>query len=157
MSFGRRRVGSDMGRRIGSSLATLALGALGAACGNDKPAETPPLPGGPASGVAVMMTDFASTSISLLARDGTLAKDDCIDSGTQACGKLSLALSVDVTLPSQPQMCGALWIIDSGIAAFTIVAPTSCTVRGQVSVSKAFKSNPHDVAVLSDKKVYVTF
>jgi hypothetical protein len=147
-----------MGRRIGRTLATLALGALGLGlgCGNDKPAQAPPSTGGPASGVAVMMTDFASTSISLLAADGTLAKDDCMDSGTQASGKLSLALSGDVTLPSQPQMGGDLWIVDSGNAAVTIVAPTTCTVLGQVSVSTGFKSNPHDVAVLSDKKVYVT-
>jgi hypothetical protein len=37
-----------------------------------------------------------------------------------------------------------------------LLDPTTCGVRQQVSVAPGFKSNPHDVAVVSDKKVYVT-
>jgi hypothetical protein len=132
----------------------LAAGVSLGGCGDG--AAPTPAGGGPANGLAVMASDFASTSISLVAADGTLAKDDCIDSGTAASGKLSQALSGDVTLPSQPQRGGGLWIIDSGNAAVTLLDPTTCAVRNQFSVATGFASNPHDVAVVSDKKVYVT-
>jgi hypothetical protein len=132
------------------ALAALAILALGCGSGGTSGG------GGPATGVAVMTTDFMSTSISLLANDGTLVKDDCIDSGTSASGSLSLALSGDVTLPSQPQQGGGLWLIDSGNAAVMLLDPTTCGVRQQVSVATGFKSNPKDVAVVSDTKVYVT-
>ncbi len=111
---------------------------------------------GPASGLAVVGGDFMSSVISLLAADGTLAKDDCIDSGTAASDKLSLALSGDVTLPSQPQIGGKLWIVDRGNAAVTILEPTTCAPLAQISVATGFFANPRDVVVLSDTKAYVT-
>ncbi|MDB4982816.1 MAG: hypothetical protein JWM82_3568, partial [Myxococcales bacterium] len=110
----------------------------------------------PASGLAVVGGDFMSSVVSLLASDGTLAKDDCIDSGTAASDKLSLALSGDVTLPSQAQNGGKLWIVDRGNAALTILEPTTCAPIAQVSVATGFMSNPRDVVVLSATKAYVT-
>jgi hypothetical protein len=108
------------------------------------------------AGLAVVDSDFTSTSISILGATGTLVKDDCINSGTQAAGKLSLTLSGDVVLPSQPQRGGDLWLVDRGNATLTIVTPPACAVSAQFSVGTGFKSNPHDVAVVSDTKVYVT-
>src|SRR5204862_7576253 len=102
----------------------------------------------PASGLAVVGSDFMSTVVSIISADGTLAKDDCIDSGTMG-GKLSMTLSGDVTLPSQPQRARELWLIDRGNAALTVLNPQTCAVRGQVSVSTGFKSNPHDIAVIT--------
>jgi hypothetical protein len=142
-----------MGSRLAAGLALLGLAAIG--CG-DADSSQSALTGGPATGLAVVASDFTSTAVSLLASDGTLAKDDCIDSGTQAGGKISLTLSGDVTLPSQRQQGGELWLVDRGNAALTIIAPQTCEVNGQISVATGFKSNPHDVAVVSPSKVYVT-
>lgn len=132
----------------------LALGLSALATGCDS-ATTSPITPAPASGLAVVGSDFMSTVVSLVAADGTLAKDDCIDSGKSG-GTISMALSGDVTLPSQPQRGGELWLVDRGNAALTVLAPTTCAVRAQVSVATGFKSNPHDIAVLSDTKAYVT-
>jgi hypothetical protein len=132
---------------VAASLGSLALGG----CGSDKTAS-----GGPATGFAVVGSDFTSTVVSLLDADGTLAKDDCIDSGTKAGGHLSLTLSGDVSLPSQPQQDGKLWLVDRGNAALTVLSPETCEVTSQISVTTGFKSNPHDVAVLSQSKAYVT-
>jgi hypothetical protein len=108
------------------------------------------------AGLAVVDGDYTSTSISIVGATGTLVKDDCINSGTQAAGKLSLTLSGDVVLPSQPQRGGDLWLVDRANAALTIVTPPTCAVSGQISVGTGFKSDPHDVAVVSDTKIYVT-
>jgi hypothetical protein len=144
-------------RTIGKTLCGLwglvALGALAGGCGDDAAA---PCVVGPATGLAVLASDFTSTAISLLEPDGTLAKDDCIDSGTNAGGALSFTLSGDVTLPSQKQPDGELWLVDRGNAALTIVTPTTCAVHAQWSVATGFKSDPHDVAIVSSSKVYVT-
>jgi|GEM_PF-738523 len=107
-------------------------------------------------GLAVVDSDYASTSISIVGATGALVKDDCINSGTQAAGKLSLTLSGDVVLPSQPQLGGDLWLIDRKNDALTIVAPPTCAVSAQIAVGTGFQSDPHDVAVLSDTKLYVT-
>jgi hypothetical protein len=108
------------------------------------------------AGLAVVDSDYTSTSISIVGATGTLVKDDCINSGTKAAGNLSLTLSGDVVLPSQPQLGGDLWLVDRGNAALTIVTPPTCAVSGQISVGTGFESDPHDVAVLSDTKLYVT-
>jgi hypothetical protein len=108
------------------------------------------------AGLAVVDSDFVSTSISIVGAAGTLVKDDCINSGTQSAGKLSFTLSGDVVLPSQPQRGGDLWLVDRANAALTIVTPPTCAVVGQVSVGTGFHSNPHDVTVISDTKLYVT-
>jgi hypothetical protein len=108
------------------------------------------------AGLAVVDSDFASTSISIVSAAGALVKDDCINSGTQASGKLSLTLSGDVVLPSQPQLGGDLWIIDRKNDALTVVTPPSCAVSAQIAVGTGFQADPHDVAVLSATKLYVT-
>jgi hypothetical protein len=96
-----------------------------------------------------------STVVSIVDPDGTLAKDDCIDSGTMG-GKLSMTFRRrDAAVPSL-SAAGELWLIDRGNAALTILQPSKCEVRGQVSVSTGFKSNPHDVTVVSETKAYVT-
>jgi DNA-binding beta-propeller fold protein YncE len=139
-------------KRIGGGIVALsALVALGG-CGSGGSSSS----SGSATGMAVINGDFISAAVSLLAPDGTLVTDDCIDSGTGAGGTLSFPLSGDITLPSQPQLDGKLWIVDRQNAAVTIVDPKTCTVDGQVSVGMGAKLNPHDALVVSDKKVYVT-
>jgi hypothetical protein len=137
-------------------------GADDAAAGDDGPAPkldaagggglTAPLP----AGLAVVASDYVTTSISLVSPSGTLVQDSCVNSATGASGQLSLTLSGDVTLPSQPQRGNEVWLIDRGNAALTVVDPASCRIVRQFSVSTGFKSNPHDVVVVSDAKAYVT-
>src|SRR6185295_1706620 len=78
---------------------------------------------GSATGMAVINGDFISAAVSLLGPDGKLVTDDCVDSGTGAGGTLSFPLSGDITLPSQPQLDGKLWIVDRQNVAVTIVDP----------------------------------
>lgn len=106
--------------------------------------------------LAVVGGDFVTTAVSLVSPGGVLVRDDCIDSATGAAGQLSLTLSGDVTLPSQPQRGNELWLIDRGNADLTVVDPATCVVKRQLSVSTGFRSNPHDVVVVSDTKAYVT-
>jgi hypothetical protein len=158
IEIGRAGVGS---RSLGMGGLVLALGAVALGCEGgslvgDAPSGRIAVTSAPSSGLAVLGGDFTSSVVSLLASDGTLAKDDCLDSGTATGNKLSFALSGDVALPSQPQSGGKLWIVDRGNAALTILEPTTCAPVGQFSVATGFKSNPHDVVVLSDTKAYVT-
>lgn len=134
-------------KRVGLAAALGALGACGGGSSN-------PTGAAPASGLVVVNGDFVSAAVSLLAPDGTLAHDDCIDSG--AGGTLSFPLSGDVTTPSQPQLGGDLWLIDRGNSALTILNPVTCAVKGQPSVGLGANLNPRDVSVVTEKKVYVT-
>lgn len=138
-------------KRIGMTLG--ALVALGG-CGGGSTSS----PTGSATGMAVIgiASDYKSAVVSLLGPDGTLEADDCVDSGTGAGGTLSYTLSGDITLPSQPQLGGKLWIIDRQNAALTMVEPKTCEITGQVSVGNGAKLNPHDMLVVSEKKIYVT-
>jgi hypothetical protein len=114
---------------------------------------------GPPAGVglAVVATpaDFSSTRISLVAANGTVVNEDCIHSQAGVGGGSSLTISGDVIMPSQPQRGNDLWIVDRGNAALLVLDPATCAVRRQMSVSTGFRSNPHDVVVLSDAKAYV--
>ncbi|HVZ73537.1 MAG TPA: hypothetical protein VHJ20_14260 [Polyangia bacterium] len=144
------------------SVGALALAvAIAAGCdGNTVVGNGPPPPvvtsAGPASGLAVLGGDFTASVVSLLNADGTLAKDDCLDSGSATSATLALALSGDVTLPSQPQHGGKLWIVDRGNSALTVLEPTTCAPITQISVSTGYVADPHDVVVLSDTKAYAT-
>jgi len=111
-----------------------------------------------ARGLAVLATpaDFSSTRVSILGADGALVTEDCIHSEVGSGGGSSLTLSTDVTLPSQPQRGGELWVVDRGNVALLVLDPATCGVRRQLSVSTGFRANPHDVVVLSETKAYVT-
>lgn len=102
--------------------------------------------------LAIRSSDYASTSVSLYNPATGKLFDSCVTSATPTA-----KLSGDVILPSQAQLGGELVLIDSQEAVLTFVPPSSCTPRGQLSVSTGgFKSNPHDVVTLSPGKAYVT-
>src|SRR5262245_1971050 len=107
-------------------------------------------------GLAVISSDYTTTSVSIVSRTGQLVADDCINSATGTGGDPTFALSGDVTLPSQPQPDNELWIIDRGNAALTVIEAASCTVWRQMSVSTGFRANPHDLVRVSPDKAYVT-
>ena len=107
------------------------------------------------SGAAVINSDFASTSVSLLSTQGALVRADCIHSMTTGTG--SLTISKDVVLPSQPQRGGRIVLVDRGNTALTYLNPATCAVDRQWSVKAGFDmANPHDVVTVSDSKAYVT-
>jgi hypothetical protein len=163
----RARVSSP--QRPAFGIIPLALGVLLSACGgepNQGPAAHPdggegsPIgtSGGPPVpvGLAVVSSDFTSTSVSLLdLAGGTLVKDNCIHSGTKAPA-LSVALSGDIALPSQPQAKNELVVIDSKNSALTWLMPQSCEVLRQMGVGGGFAAFPHDVVSLAADKAYVT-
>lgn len=107
-------------------------------------------------GLAVLSSDYVSTSISLVdPASGKVTKDNCIHSGTQT-PQSSLALSGDVGLPSQPQPGNLVVAIDRANSAITWVDPSTCKPLRQLDVSTGFYSNPYDIAAVSPTKAYVT-
>jgi hypothetical protein len=128
---------------------------LGAACTGNTIASSN-LKGGAANGIAVINSDYKSTSVSLIDPErGGLAQDDCLDSGA-VTPVLSIALSGDVVLPSQPQAHDELVLIDRTNSALAFLDSRRCQVLRQLSVGTGFYSNPHDVISLSAEKAYVT-
>ncbi len=129
----------------------LALTVLLIGCGG----ATSPLHGGPPSGLAVLNTDFSTTSLSLLDTTGALVRADCVDSATGATGGATKTISGDPVFPSQTPPGGEVVIIDCANTALTFVDPTTCTIVRQIPVP-GIKTNPHDVVLFSPQKAYVT-
>lgn len=145
---------------------SLVLLAVAAACGDntggqpDARVDSVPEPDGgipsPGVGLAVVNSDYTSTSISLLdRRTGQVTNGNCINSGTQTPNN-TLALSGDVVLPSQPQAMDLLVTIDRTNGALTWIDPSTCDPLRQLDVSTGFYANPHDVTSVSPTKAYVT-
>ena len=128
------------------------------ACDSDA-AGSPPagvIPGSEACRVAVVSSDYASTSISLLAADGTLCADDVLNSGSRPPGVVT-SLSGDVVIPSTRHPRGLVTLIDRfPNAIVTFLDAATHAVVGQIPVATGFPSNPHDVAFVSETKAYVT-
>lgn len=140
----------------------LLVGLAGCGDNRDLQSAAPDAPqggGGPMSpfaGLAVVNSDYVSTSISLLDPATRKVKNgDCINSGTQTPSN-TLALSGDVGLPSQPQPGNLLVAIDHANSALTWIDPTTCKPLRQLDVSTGFYANPHDVIAISETKAYVT-
>ncbi len=134
------------------TLGFVLAAALLAGCGSHPPAPAGP---GPATGLAVLNSDYSTTSLSLLDMTGALVRPDCIDSATGAAGSATKTLSGDAVLPSQPPLGGGVLVVDRGNTALTFVDPTSCTIVRQIPVPGP-RTNPHDVVVLASDKAYVT-
>jgi hypothetical protein len=146
---------------VTSLLIPLSAAVLAGACGDNIEGPQPdaaPLPGdvtSPGVGIAVVNSDFSSTSISLLDPTGQVRNGDCINSGTRPPAS-TLALSGDVGLPSWPQPDHSLVVIDHGNGTLTWLDPATCAVQRQLDVSTGFFANPHDVIGVSPTKAYVT-
>jgi hypothetical protein len=162
-----------------SWLAALATVPLLSACGDD--AQGPDRPDGDAAeagslpapdtgsvdtsaetgamaspaGIVVVGSDYSSSSVSLLDRDGNLLLDGCLNSSTGGLG-LSMTLSGDVVLPTEVMPGGPIPIIDRQNNAVAWIDPATCAVRGQLAVGTGFAANPHDVVTLGVGKAYVT-
>lgn len=125
----------------------------GAEAGGDDaaPATNPP----PMTGLAVVNSDFSTTSLSILDATGALVHPDCVDSATGANGSVTKTISGDAVLPSQPQLGGQVVVVDRGNGALTFVDPAACTIVRQILVP-GVRTNPHDVVMLAPHKAYVT-
>jgi hypothetical protein len=147
--------GAGIGGSAGAAGAAGAAGGAGAAgaagAGGSAGGLAPPA----ASGMAVLNSDFSSSSLSLLNTQGGLVRPDCVHSMSAGAG--SQTISGDVVLPSQPQRGGQVVLIDRGNSALTFVNPATCAIDRQLSVKAGFqKPNPRDVVIVSDSKAYVT-
>jgi hypothetical protein len=110
---------------------------------------------GATGGVVVVHTDYKTSLVSLVDPvTGTVAKDDCINSGSKGA-LLTATLSEDVVVPTQPQPSNDVVLIDRHNATLTWVAPKTCEVTRQVNVGEGKMANPYDVLPVSAKKVYV--
>ena len=145
-------------RRLVLSLApaaALALVGIGVGVGCDSSTGSNTNATIPSTGLAVLNSDYSSTSLSLIDPATRLVvHDDCVDSNTVP-PTLSLVLSGDVALPSRPQSGGDVVLIDDVNGALTWVDPQTCKIRHQLSVGD-FKAFPHDVISASSTKAYVT-
>jgi hypothetical protein len=122
---------------------------------SETPTMTSTITPAPTTGLAVLSSDYSTTSLSLV--DPTtraVVHDDCVDSNTVP-PTLSLALSGDVALPSHAQVGGEVLLIDDGNNALTWVDPQTCKIRHQISIAD-FKAFAHDVISVSATKAYVT-
>ncbi len=110
-----------------------------------------------ASGIAVVNSDYKSTSISFLDRDGNVLKDKdgCFNSGSGPAG-LAMTLSGNVDLPTQTPFGSPVVVIDRRNAVLTWLDPATCTPLGQLAVGTGFTAYPHDYVMLSPTKAYVT-
>lgn len=108
----------------------------------------------PVRGIVVIHSDYHSSSVSFLDRNGNLVKDGCIHSGTGSA-KLSMTLSQDLALPSQMPPHAPVVIIDRGNAALIWLDPGTCAPLQQISVGTGFAANPHDYVQVSASKAYV--
>ncbi len=101
-------------------------------------------------GIAVVLSDYASMSLTLVNPDtGAVEKEKCVTSGTVAAG-LSLAFTGDVVLPSSPLVGGKVVLIDRKNGTLTWIDPADCKVVRQISVATGFFANPHDAAQIGD-------
>ena len=133
--------------------AALACALASAACVDRDPVE---VGSGLPEGLVVVSSDYKSTVVSLLDPiTGAVTRDDCINSGSTD-PQLSLALSGDVDLPSQPNSDHDVLLIDRQNSALAWIDPATCAPRQQMAVGTGFKANPRDVIVLSATKAYVT-
>lgn len=107
-----------------------------------------------ATGIAVINSDYSSSSLSLFDLDGNLLHNACLSSASGPSG-MTMTLSYDVVLPTEVPTGGPLALVDRGNAAITWVAPATCGVLGQLSVGTGFASNPHDYVAVSATKAYV--
>jgi hypothetical protein len=142
---------SRRSRRLILLLAPAALATLG--CRNS---ETPTMMATtPTTGLAVLNSDYATSSLSLVdPATHAVVHDACVDSNT-VTSSLSLALSGDVALPSHAQVGGGVLLIDDGNNALTWVDPQTCKITHQISIAN-FKAFAHDVISVSATKAYVT-
>jgi hypothetical protein len=111
---------------------------------------------------AVISSDFAATSVSLLAADGDIVADDYLNSGSTGTG-LVTALSGDVEMPTRSGERGVMVLLDRfKTDVVTRIELSSGDVLGQVQVGDsaadgddAFTANPQDYLRIDTETAWV--
>lgn len=117
-----------------------------AACG-DATASTD-LPPRASCAIAVVGSDYRSTTISLLTGDAERCAPDVVTSGSRPPGLLT-ALSGDVVLPSEADPSGLVHLIDRyPNAVITTLDPVTDQVVTQLAVSPGYPANPQDITYI---------
>jgi hypothetical protein len=105
-------------------------------------------------GLAVIMTDYASTNVALLDLAGETLSGSFISSGSTET-RLNAPLSGDVVFPSGRM--DEITLIDRYPASVvTWVDPRTSEVRGQLDVRTGFNANPQDFLELSTTAALVS-
>jgi len=107
------------------------------------------------SGLVVLHSDYQTTSISITGLTSSNGHDDCVHSGS-TMPKLTLALSGDVVLPSQPLPNKEVVVIDRSSANLSFINSDTCDVKRQIKVGTGFRANPYDFNWIAADKAYVT-
>jgi hypothetical protein len=104
----------------------------------------------------VVNTDYQSTSVSLLDRDGEVLSGSFISSASASTG-LTVPLGGDVVLPTETAAGEEIVLIDRYPASvLTWVDLRTGQVRAQLPVATGFSANPHDYVTLSANEAWVT-
>jgi hypothetical protein len=107
-------------------------------------------------GIVVVNTDYQSTSVSLLDREGEVLSGSFISSASASTG-LSVPLGGDVVLPTETAAGDEIVLIDRYPASvLSWVDLRTAQVRAQLSVATGFSPNPHDYVTLSANEAWVT-
>jgi len=146
-------VGVDGGAMVSVDTGVLPLadaGPIGAQPDGGNADAAPVVPPPTVSGVAVLLSDFKSISLTLVNHEtGAVVKENCVNSGTVAPA-LTSAFSGDVVLPSTPFAGGKVVLIDRSNGTLTWVDPATCNVAKQISVATMFFANPQDAVQIGD-------
>jgi hypothetical protein len=104
----------------------------------------------------VVNTDYQSTSVSLLDREGEVLSASFISSASASTG-LSVPLGADVVLPTETAAGDEIVLIDRYPASvLSWVDLRTAQVRAQLSVATGLSANPHDYVTLSANEAWVT-
>jgi hypothetical protein len=104
--------------------------------------------------LAVIHTDYVSTSVSLLSLEGDILSAPFFSSGSRASA-LNAPLGGDVALPSS--RTDELVLLDRyPTSVLTFVNPETAEVRGQLDVGHDFAANPHDYLPLTATRALVS-
>ena len=114
-------------------------------------------------GFAVVTSDYGSTALALLGRDGTVVTEAWVDSGTVAAG-ITAALGGDVVLPSEPLGRREVAFIDRlGVDVLTMLALDDGEVKAQlrtqlptVAGTAGYRANPQDAVPIGDDALVVS-
>lgn len=122
----------------------------------------PTTPGSPSGDTrfAVVRSDYQTTAIATLNRDGAVTNPAILDSGSQPPG-LTATLSGDVVMADTlGGDSGVMTLIDRfGTDVITNLTLASATVEGQINVAPEnsdFSTNPQDVEIVSSTSAWVS-